>query len=156
MSTDFNLPTTRFEKMKSVAELLGDRYTPEMRAAFPDVECPFGKPFGFLVCVQLRQPKKKIGSILMADESKDAERYRVQAALVRSVGNAAFHDRQTGVEWKEGAWFKEGDFIRCPIYGGDRVSVDFGTGDDQVVFVYIREVDAIAPVTGDVLQIKTS
>lgn len=151
--------SSKFEKMKSVAELLGDKYTPEMQEAFPDVEPPYGRPFGYLCALQLRQPKKtlgKLGLIHAIDETKDAERYRVQSALVRSVGNAAFHDRQTGEEWKEGAWFAEGDFVRAPMYGGDRVAVEFGTGDDEVVFVFIREVDAIAPVTGDVLKIKTS
>lgn len=151
--------STDFKKVSGVAELLGDRYTADMQEAFPDVEPPFGVPFGYLCMLQLRQPKKTIGKLGLlhaADETKDAEQYRVQAALVRAVGNAAFHDRQTGKEWTEGAWFEAGDFVRAPIYGGDRFDVDFGAGGDKVTFIFIREVDAIAPVTGDVLQIKTS
>lgn len=149
---------TVFKRVPSVAEVLGDQYTDEMKEAFPDVEPPYGQPFGYLVICQLRQPKKKLGSGLLyaADETKDAERYRVQASLVRAVGDAAFHDRQTGEPWKEGAWFQPGDFIRTPLYGGDRVDVDLGRGDERVTFVFIREADAVAPVVTNPLTIKTS
>lgn len=148
--------STNFAKVPSVAELLGDRYTEEMKVAFPDVEPPFGQPFGYLCLLQLRQPLKKIGSLYVPDREQDFERYRVQAALVRSVGNAAFCDRQTGKKWVEGDWYAPGDFIRCPMHGGDRFDVPLGVGDEKVTFQLIREVDAIAPIVGNPLTIRTS
>lgn len=148
--------STNFSKVASVAEILGDRYTEEMKVAFPDVEPPFGRPFGYLCLLQLRQPLRKIGNIIVSDETADFERYRVQAALVRAVGSAAFCDRQTGVQWKEGAWFAPGDFIRCPMHGGDRFDVPLGVGDEKVTFHLMREVDAIAPIIGNPLTIRTS
>lgn len=147
--------TTNFERVQSVADLLGDKYTDDLRLYFPDVEVPYGVPFGYSVLLQLRQPFRRVGNILIPDEAKDAERYRVQASLVRAIGNAAFCDRQTGKPWIEGAWYKPGDFIRAPLYGGDRFDVKLGTGDDRVTFVFIRDIDAISPVTGDPLQIVT-
>jgi hypothetical protein len=149
---------TAFARVPSVAEVLGDRYTDEMKAAFPDVDPPYGVPFGYLCLLQLRQPKKMLGSGLLyaADETRDNERYRVQAALVRAVGSAAFTDRQTSVPWKEGSWFQPGDFIRSPMYGGDRFDVDLGRGDEKVTFVFIREADAVAPLVVNPLSVKTS
>lgn len=149
--------STSFKKVASVAELLGADYSDAMQQAFPDVEPPYGVPFGYLCLLQLRQPIKRTrGGIIIPDNEQDAERYRVQSALVRAIGTAAFHDRQTGKEWVEGAWFGPGDFIRCPMFGGDRFDVPFGAGDDRVTFVFIREVDAVAPVVGDPLSVKTS
>lgn len=148
---------TEFKKVPSVAEVLGDRYTDAMRAAFPDVDPPYGVPFGYLALLQLRMPlTKSKGGIIIIDEGQDFERYRVQAALVRAIGPAAFTDRQTGQPWSEGAWFAPGDFVRAPMYGGDRFDVDLGIGDQRVTFVFIREHDAVAPVVGDPLTVKTS
>jgi hypothetical protein len=151
-------PKKTFKAIQSVEELLGDNYTGPMRSAFPDVEIPYGAPFGYLVLAQLRQPltHSASGRIIMPDEKKDAERYRTQAALVRAVGSQAFHDRQNGNPWKEGAWYGPGDFIRVPMFGGDRFDIDLGIGDQRVTFVLIRECDAVAPVVGNPLTIKTS
>jgi hypothetical protein len=141
----------------TVEQLLGPLYTPEMRAAFPDVKPPYS-PFGYLVLVQLKLPPKKSGSILLADDSIDTERHRSQAALVRSFGVSCFKDRQTGEQWIEGPWFKVGDFIRCPMYGGDRFYADAKIDGkvEKVCFAFFKEADAIALVTGDPLTLQTS
>jgi len=150
--------------IKTVAELLGDRYTPEYQAAFPDVTPPYF-PYGYLALLQLRAPREKIGSIVIPDSEVDVERYRVQAALVRALGEACFKDRQTGADWVEGAWYKPGDFLRSPMFGGDRFDVEFEApakpGSSLMVkrkttFVFIKDSDAIALVTGDPLNITTS
>lgn len=147
------------QPLLTVAELLGDRYTPELKASFPDVMPPY-LPFGYLALLQLRTPKIKVGSILLPDTEKDAERYRVQSALVRGLGVSCFRDRQTGAPWVEGAWFQPGDFIRCPMWGGDRFDVEYapegGKPKDRVTFVFIKDADAVALVTGDVNTIATS
>lgn len=144
-------------KIKSVKELLGDSYTYDLAQAFPDVETPF-EPFGFLAMLQLRQPKNKSkGGILLPDESKDVERFRTQATLVRALGPMCFKDRRDGTEWREGAWYAPGDFVRAPLYGGDRFQVKFGPkADDFVTLCFIKEADALAKVVGDPLSIEHS
>lgn len=146
------------QAVPTVAALLGSAYSDSYKMAFPDVQPPYA-PFGYLALVQLRTPHRKIGSIIMTDESVDAELPRSQAALVRALGPACFRDRQTGESWVEGAWFRPGDFIRIPLYGGDRFDVEYKTevGTRETVrFAFIKEADAIALVTGDPLNIKNS
>lgn len=150
---------TDFKSVQSVRELLGERYTVAMQGAFPDVDPPYGVPFGYLAMLQLRLPiKVSKGGILIPELEQDNERYRTQAALVRALAPQCFHDRQTGDPWKEGAWYTPGDFIRCPMYGGDRFDVEIpgAGGDAKVTFVFIKECDAVAPVMGNPLTIKTS
>jgi len=146
---------TTFSPVKTVAELIGNRYAAEYQEAFPDVLPPFGVPFGSLALLQLRTPKARVGTIIMSDETKDTERYRVQVALVRAVGPMAFHDRKTLQPWPEGAWYEAGDFIRGPMYGGDRFDVKAPNGA-LVSFILIEPSDALAPITGDPLTVTTS
>lgn len=147
-------------KLPSVSQLLGDDYTDELKEAFPDVTPPYA-PFGYLALLQLRLPRKKSsGGIIIPDSEIDVERYRTQASLVRALGPVAFHDRQTGEPWKERQWYAPGSFIRCPMFGGDRFDVDYTPPGlkvkDKVTFVFIKEADAVALVTGDPLKITTS
>jgi hypothetical protein len=154
--TKTKTPATSFKLVPTVAEVLGDRYTAEMKQAFPDVPLPYGVPFGYLALLQLRMPRDKVGSFFMPDDVKDIEQYRTQSALVRACAPMAFHDRQNGKPWSEGAWYKPGDFIRCPMYGGDRFDIELGVGGQKVTFMFIKDADAVAPVVGDPLTIKTS
>jgi co-chaperonin GroES (HSP10) len=138
--------------------LLGPLYTPAFREAFPDVSAPYS-PFGYNVLIQLRQPVMKTrGGIIKPGEVEDTERYRTQAALVRALGVAAYTHRDTGKSWVEGAWCKPGDFVRAPMFGGDRVDITHKVGDDKVktTFVFIKDSDLIALVTGDPLNIENS
>jgi hypothetical protein len=160
-AADVYAPTRKaFEKVASVAELLGDAYTVDLAKAFPDVQPPFGRPFGYNVLLQLRSAPNKRGSIILPDEAKDLERVRTQASLVRAVAPMAFHNRTNGHAWVEGPWFQPGDFIRCPMYGGDRFYVEYDPGNgrpkEQITFVLIRDEDAVAPVIGNPLDIVTS
>jgi len=150
--------------MKSVKELLGDKYTPEMEMAFPDV-APGVTPFGYLALLQLRQPREKIGSIHIPDSEVDVERFRTQASLVRALGVACFKDRQTGADWVEGPWYVPGAFIRSPLFGGDRFTVEYEAPAKpgstlmirkSVMFVFIKDSDAIARVLGDPLKMGVS
>ena len=146
-------------KLATVSELLGDRYTADMREAFPDVT-PEYIPFGYNVLAQLCMPKRKIGSIYIPDSEKDAERYRVQAMLIRGLGPAAFANRETLIPWPEGAWVKPGDFARGPLWGGDRFNLKFEPGNgqpkDHVTFVFFKDSDLIASFNGDPLSVITS
>lgn len=142
----------------SVADLLGPRYTKEYQEAFPDLDPPY-RPFGYLVLLQLRMPKKKVGSLILPDSEPDVERYRVQSMLVRGFGPACFKDRQTGADWVEGPWCKLGDFVRGPMYGGDRFDIEFTDAAGQknkTTFCFAKEADLIALVSGDPLNVTTS
>ena len=145
----------------SVAELLGKDYNENLQVAFPDVVPPY-YPCGLLILVQLRRPKKllKLGNgktLILPDESADNEKFRTQTCLVRAMGPAAFKRRDTLEPWPEGAWCQVGDFIRGPMYGGDRVAVPIpgGSGDDEVILMAIKDLDVLGVIPGDPLAIKT-
>ena len=145
------------DNLSSVKDLLGANYTKEMQEAFPDVD-PGIMPFGYLIVLQIRTPRRKIGSIIVSDNERDAERYRVQSGLVRAMGPSAFKRRDTLEEWPEGAWCRLGSFVRCPMWGGDRweVPVPGGKPDDKAVFLTVKDTDLIGLITVDPMKIITS
>lgn len=147
------------EKMPTVEDLLGPLYSSDFREAFPDVTPPY-RCFGYNVLVQLRMPRMKTvsGRIILPDGVEDNERYRTQAALVRALGPAAYRNRDTGVEWVEKAWVTPGDFVRAPMFGGDRFNIDIKTdaGTSTVTFAFVKDSDLIALVTGNPLNIQNS
>lgn len=119
--------------------------------AWPDVD-PLLKPCGSLVLVQLRAPKKKTrGGLILSSESRDTEQWNTQVAKVLATGPLAFCNRNTGDLWPEGAWFKPGDYVRVPKYGGDRWSILHG--DDEIVFLLCKDLDITGEVT-DPLTMK--
>ncbi len=145
---------TEMPTIPSVKDLLGKGYTAELQEAFPDIIPPY-YPVGFLILVQIRSPKKKAKSIILVDETRDREKYQTQTALVRAMGPAAYKNRTTLDPWPEGNWCRPGQFVRVPMYGGDRVAVKYGTGDDEALFMAMKDGDVIGIVTGDPLAIKT-
>lgn len=144
-------------EMKTVAELLGNRYSKEMREAFPDVTPPY-RPFGYNMLLQLRLASDRSpGGVIIPDEYREGvEQIRTQAALVRAMGPVCFKNRETGVEWKEKAWCKPGDFVRSPMYGGDRFYIQDAATKSKVMFVFIKDSDAVALVTGNPLTLQNS
>lgn len=144
---------------KSVSEVLGNRYDDALKVSFPDVD-PGVVPFGYLVLMQLRSPRKlSKGGLIIPDVFRDAERYRIQTGLVRAMGPSAFKNRTTLVPWVEGAWCQPGDFIRVPMYGGDRWIVPVPgakESDEHAVFMILKDTDLIGRVTGDPLAVVTS
>lgn len=143
-----------------VKDILGERYDAEMATAFPDVD-PGILPFGYLVLLQIRTPKATAGTkglILKIDDTKDAEKWRVQTGLVRAMGPSAFKRRDTLQPWPEGSWCRPGDFVRCPIWGGDRweVAIPNGKADDKAIFMIVKDTDLIGKVTTDPMNIITS
>jgi hypothetical protein len=141
----------------SISAVLGGDYTDEMEVAFPDVD-PGIIPFGYLVLLQLRTPRKlsKHG-LIIPDEVRDGERFRIQTGLVRAMGPAAFRRRDTLEPWVEGNWCQLGHFVRCPMYGGDRwiVRVPGGQPDEHAVFIICKDTDLIGRVTGNPLAVIT-
>jgi len=141
----------------SVLAALGPRYTGELKLAFPDVD-PGYRIFGYNILCQMKMPRKKAGGLILPDESKDVEKFRTQAALVRAMGPSSFHRRDTLEPWPEGAWCIPGMFVRVPMYGGDRFEVDVMVGGqkEQVLFALFKDTDLIAERIGDPLSTKTS
>jgi hypothetical protein len=107
--------------------------------AFPQVAIPV-KPFGDFAVFQIRHPKKKTrAGIILGAESRSTEHYNTQIAKVIALGPLCFQsqvkheviDPLTGLReevlklalWPEKEWFRPGDFVRVPKYGGDRLTV---------------------------------
>ncbi|MEN9704698.1 MAG: hypothetical protein RLZZ393_577 [Pseudomonadota bacterium] len=140
---------------KAISDVLGVAYTERLKEAFPDVD-PGIVPMGYLLVLQLRSPVKKTkGGILLADDTRDADKYRTQTALVRSMGPSAFRRRDTLEPWPEGDWCAVGDFVRAPMYGGDRWAVKI-EGNEDALFIAIKDTDLIGLVTADPLGVINS
>lgn len=120
--------------------------------AFPAVDAGV-QPFGSRVLVQIRTPKKKVGSILLVQDTKDTEKWNTQVAKVVAVGSLAYKNRNTQELWPEGQWCQPGDFVRVPKYGGDRWEVPLNK-DENAMFVIFNDLDIIGKVTSDPLSIK--
>jgi hypothetical protein len=144
----------------TVKELLGKAYTEDYQTNYPDVVPPY-HPVGTRILVQLRTPGsfKKLTNgktLWYPDESVDAEKFRTQTALVRSMGPAAFRTRATMEPWPEGDWCVPGQFIRCPMYGGDRIAVPLkDEWNRDALFMTMNDSDVIGVIYGDPLTIKT-
>ncbi len=133
-----------------------------LEEAFPPAD-PGIVPLGSRVLVQVkRPPDKKIITrqdgtkveLHFADESKDAEKWNTQVGVVIALGPVAFHDRTTLEPWPEGDWLVPGDFVRVAKYGGDRFEVPtFADPKARALFVIFNDLEMIAKVTGDPLQI---
>jgi hypothetical protein len=83
----------------------------------------------------------------------------VQTGLVRAMGPSSFKRRDTLEEWPEGNWCFNGDFVRCPMYGGDRWIVPVPNSvakDDHAIFMMCKDTDLTGLVTGDPLTVVTS
>src|SRR5262245_21265342 len=147
----------------SIQELLGDDYTVEMQQWFPDIESPI-YPCGMNMLVQLRAQPKTITfkggkKFWLADESVTAQNARAQTAIVRALGPSCYRDRRDLTPWPEGNWCTVGQFIRVPMYGGDRIEVPFDRKDgsgDFVLFATFRDMDCLGIIYGDPLKVRTS
>lgn len=120
-----------------------------LEEAFPDVDPNF-EPLGHSVLLQLRIAKETVGSkiksqdgtekqLVLPEEVRATIQANTQVARVVSHGPLAFCNRNTGVQWPEGAWVKPGDFVRVPRHGGDRWEMRYGGG--VVMFVLLRDLD---------------
>lgn len=124
--------------------------------AFPPCDPQF-TPTGNRVLVQLRTPKRKTKhGIILIDEVRETESANTQVAKVISIGSLAFKNRDTMQLWPEGAWFKEGDFVRVPRWGGDRwtVKTKVDGEDEEVLLVIFKETEIGGVFTGDPTSIK--
>lgn len=106
---------------------------------FPEVT-PGAVPCGNKVLVQLRTMKaKSSGGIFIPNETKDFNNGNTQLASVVSLGQIAFKHRETGEDWKEGAWAKVGDVVIVPRWGGFRFEVPVPGTDDKAIFAVFED-----------------
>lgn len=150
--------------------------------AFPDVD-PGLKPLGSLGVFLIRRPKMKSAGGIILDagdtttNARATEYYNTQVAKVISLGETAFKSvrnvdgEEKIFDWPEGPWFKPGDYVRVPKYGGDRFSVKatvkemqpvVGGGgrkelvevEDEVIFAVFKVKEIQGVITGSPLKIK--
>jgi co-chaperonin GroES (HSP10) len=128
--------------------------------AFPFVD-PQIIPLGSKVLFQIKRAVKRTkAGIWLADETVDTENANTQVAKVIAVGPLAFHSRNTGQPWPEGAWVKIGDFARVPKYGGDQwtmkltETVDGKKITSEIAFRLFNDLEILGKVVGDPLKVN--
>ena len=123
----------------------------DLGAAFPEIK-PGVRPFGQRVLVQMRVVREKTaGGIILAKDTKDANRDLGQMGKVVAMGQIAYCNRDTGKPWSEGAWCKVGDYVRVIRYGGDRFRRQLGDGE-HVEFVMLNDHEVYAGVDTDAFE----
>lgn len=130
-------------------------YEQRLAAAFPDID-PGARPLGARILVQLKQTESNTTDtgIILVKETTDAEKFNNMVGKVIAIGPLAFKKRDSAEPWPEGAWCKEGDYIRVPKWGGDRWEVPYGDDEQRAIFVVMNDHEVIAAVTGDPLAMK--
>jgi co-chaperonin GroES (HSP10) len=122
--------------------------------AFPKAD-PGVKPLGARILVQIKTTKTtSSGGIILTPDTKETEKWNTQVAKVIAVGPLAYRNRNTMERWPEGIWVEEGDFIRVPRWGGDRIEVPIEGQEEPALFVIFNDHEAIAKITGDPLSFK--
>lgn len=125
--------------------------------AFPELD-PGAKPFGDRVLVQLRRSKVKTESgIQLVHETQDTNKFNEPVAKMIALGPLAYRKRDTLEIWQEGVWCQPGDFIRVPIFGGDRWEKPIpGTSDpvEYVMFALFKDFEVTAGITENPLLVK--
>jgi hypothetical protein len=115
--------------------------------AYPDVN-PQCEVAGHRILIQLKRVPNKIGSIILADSTREIDQYKCRVGRVIKTGPLAYADRKTGDLWKAGAWCKVGDFVQIPPQGGvkfDR-SIDptNPNSPDRVEFIIVNDENILA------------
>jgi len=124
-----------------------------LKEAFPDVD-PLMAPLGARVLVQLRAVKEKVteSGIVLAEETKEIEKWNTMIGKVLGKGPLAYKNRDTLQPWAEGIWCEVGDYVRVPKWGGDRWEIEY-TDEKGVkgkaLFTFFNDYEIIGRVTGD-------
>ncbi len=130
-------------------------WTKDHEFAFPDVK-PFVTAVGQRLIVQVRTPAKKVGSIILANDTRESEKWNTAVAKVISVGPLAFRDRNSFEEWPEGEWCSAGDYVLIPKYGAHtwQQPVPGRESGDEALFSIINDRDVIGVWDADPLAYK--
>lgn len=116
---------------------------------FPEVECG-ARPTGNQILVQLRTVRKKSsGGIILAEATKEFNQSNTQVTRLVKVGHIAFKHRESGEQWKEGAWANVGDVVIMPKYGGFTFQVPIPGTEDKATFALYNDYDVKLVVEGN-------
>ena len=125
--------------------------------AFPPIDSGCA-PLGGRVLVQFKQtPRKTTASgIILVEETKDAEKWNTRVAKVIALGPLAYKKRDDMTPWPEGTWADVGEFVRVPLWGGDRWEVPLtdNAEGERALFSVFNDHEIISKVTGDPLMVR--
>ncbi len=130
--------------------------SPELQEHFPDV-CVDIEPSGDLCLFQIKMPKKRFGSIILAPETQDFDKWNTLIAKVVKIGKVAFKDADTLNVWPEGQWAEVGDYVLIPKYGSMKIAKTFKTKDgteEKCLFALLRAKDIRAKIIGNPLDVE--
>jgi hypothetical protein len=116
---------------------------------FPEVDSG-REPCGNKITVQLQLIKKKVGSILLSSDTQDFNKNSTVVCRVVKVGHIAYKDRNSGDNWKEGAWCEIGDIVLMPRWGGNnRVEIPLPDDPDHsVIFATYNDFEVVDKIIG--------
>jgi co-chaperonin GroES (HSP10) len=122
---------------------------------FPVVN-PGCRPCGNQVLVQFRTMKSASkGGIVLVNDTKDFNNGNTQLAMVVSLGQIAYRDRNSGEFWKEGAWATVGDVVVVPRWSGFRFEVPIPGTEDKAIFAIFEDFNLKIVVESNFEQFDT-
>ena len=123
----------------------------KLEEAFPAVQAGV-VPLGQKVLVQLRMVRARTaGGIVLHKETVDFNKDIGAMGKVLALGPIAYKNRDSGQDWKEGAWVKPGDYVRVIRFGGDRYRRNLNE-DDFVEFIILNDFEVYARVDPDAFE----
>lgn len=113
----------------SIAEEIKQKYWPKIRAK------------GFYLLVKMySRPEKSTGGILLADVTRNEDKYHANQAQVIDIGPIAYAKREyTG----DKIWAKVGDWVMVPRVSGTLVGLKNGDSDEHFRIIKDDDVTAI-------------
>jgi co-chaperonin GroES (HSP10) len=117
---------------------------------FPEIEAG-REPCGNKITVQLMfVPRTHSSGLILANDTQDFNKNATVVCRIIKTGPIAYKHRDTGEDWKEGAWAQVGDIVLMPRYGGmNRVEIPLPDNkDESIIFSTYNDYDVVDKVTG--------
>jgi co-chaperonin GroES (HSP10) len=154
LSTDQSTnPTVGTPTADNIADLK------DLHSYYPPIDSPL-QPICDRIVVQLRRPKTVTSGIIISNDAQNIEKYNQCNARLLAAGNeAVVLMKEWGIELN--------DFVRIPLYGGDRIEVPCPTeyrfeskhthqvDDNPIILATIRVTEILSKIIVDPRSIKT-
>lgn len=123
---------------------------------FPPIECPI-EPIEDRIVVQLRRPPVTTKSgLILASDTRATEKWNECVGKIIAIGKEA---EKTAESWG----LQENDFVRIPLYGGDRIAVTCPdnykfSGESEsadILLVTLRVHEVLSKIVVDPTTIQT-